>query len=1419
MEENLPCQPVTPCQRFHEEVAAPTLTSDRVCQPCEGATHYFDTDLGRCAPVSFCPPGAEVEDATVTSDRKCSAAPIRCEDGITTSTGEGCSCPDDAVCQQCYLQEGLDATLRMLDELPQGATSLGACQRIAAGDTDSLYATCFEECIGNPQCVAFDAQRGSMQCCLYSSVGSGIASTHSSPGAAFYTPPQCDACAQGYYKLGRRCYKYADPPAVEGGLTQRVLQIPLSTPVGTPLFRISAAAEPGFGPPRFSIDTPLLHVNASGAVSMAQALVGAEAISATVTILDHRASCVLRDGGTGLPILKQGPCEVQMPLVIRVAVFLSCPSTVNTYVPLDKNAANVAWPEPRLPPFLGDLNVTVDLGDPLVASPPYRYGLGRRRVVYATPPLSIGGRIECAFDVIVRHGASVSVTSIGRLLSQQRAREFFVVELGATNDGARLPAILGHLGPSQNLSLGLLPPVGKPFAITPPSGLQSTIEIDLRWCRAGSSSGGATELTLGELDVVLVAVSGATPLTFEDLGSGVSSDGSCVQMRARSSAITQPLLFLEMVITLRQQTNALPRRRRSTGPAYLPVSHYHVGVVTRAPNGDELILPGGEEELWATALEDTQPPIYLNCPGEAIVVQATDRQLTATATWEEIAAVDSIVPTVNVTGSHLSGAAFSILGSPHRVTFLASDGVQTARCAFNVIVNYQPMLATFSDELNTTFPTRLYQRPSRHTTSIWQALVGDGANVAAVLRTLDMGEFTELRVELSAPDGQPVALRTRSEAFRSQLVVQLAWARIGRDPLLPTPGAQDDVGVKLEFIGLRAEHSREVDELSAEEQAIRLQQSNKFRSGSAAIDPDTGYIGVRDAYTLPFRRGVIFQTMVLVFQVPRGRNTSFGASNYELLPGRGIWAEYEFDYKSDAEAVSGFVALEDTQAPIFTVCPIKGIRVPTEAGENFAQPNWPLPVAEDNSGRLQLTSTAAPRDRFELPMPNDGPALVTYSAVDEFGNAANCSFGVVVVDEEAPTLMMPADFEIELSAAPRSQTVHVPLQAISPLNVTDNSRMPVMTHSPRTDVELGVGRHTLLANVSDAWGNLALESMVVTVLDKTPPTIVCPIDLRVPAPKSLTDKVSVSWTRPTFDDNDYDGNPDGDKLGLQLSVVSGSDFVIGTKTITATVTDRSGLSASCSFNVTVEEPTLTLGSSGEEQASSAALYGGAGAGAAALVMLIAAIVLIRRSKRKRPQDWSEIFSAMEQFRDAKDGNGGPAIPREIARGHLTLLGELGKGAFGVVWKGLLKEEPKRPGYLVAAKSLHDTCTATDKQVRIQEGVIERRWQGSSKDVHLSQHHSVLTEEALHCSILSAQPYIGASGRDCHYGTIRVTLRCAACWPGHNRRTSAHGRRVRGARQPPVVHQDARHWREDASIVVWGHCRRHGACPQQRLFAS
>jgi len=88
-------------------------------------------------------------------------------------------------------------------------------------------------------------------------------------------------------------------------------------------------------------------------------------------------------------------------------------------------------------------------------------------------------------------------------------------------------------------------------------------------------------------------------------------------------------------------------------------------------------------------------------------------------------------------------------------------------------------------------------------------------------------------------------------------------------------------------------------------------------------------------------------------------------------------------------------------------------------------------------------------------------------------------------------------------------------------------------------------------------------------LDSTPPTITCPSNITV-EPTCPSGAV-VTYTTPVGTDN-----CSGATTVRTAGLASGSVFPIGTTTVTYTVTDTSGNSASCSFTVTVETPQAAI---------------------------------------------------------------------------------------------------------------------------------------------------------------------------------------------------------------------------------------------------
>ena len=89
-----------------------------------------------------------------------------------------------------------------------------------------------------------------------------------------------------------------------------------------------------------------------------------------------------------------------------------------------------------------------------------------------------------------------------------------------------------------------------------------------------------------------------------------------------------------------------------------------------------------------------------------------------------------------------------------------------------------------------------------------------------------------------------------------------------------------------------------------------------------------------------------------------------------------------------------FIHISDILPPVFgSTCPPSPLLMYAERGKFSAHVNWTEPVAIDNSGVAALvTSNYQPPQRF-----NQGTHVITYSAEDQSGNRAICSFTIKVI--------------------------------------------------------------------------------------------------------------------------------------------------------------------------------------------------------------------------------------------------------------------------------------------------------------------------------------------------------------------------------------------------------------------------------------
>ncbi|XP_071507977.1 hyalin-like [Diadema antillarum] len=155
------------------------------------------------------------------------------------------------------------------------------------------------------------------------------------------------------------------------------------------------------------------------------------------------------------------------------------------------------------------------------------------------------------------------------------------------------------------------------------------------------------------------------------------------------------------------------------------------------------------------------------------------------------------------------------------------------------------------------------------------------------------------------------------------------------------------------------------------------------------------------------------------------------------------------------------------------------IAVEDESGNEglpYANVSWKEPVVIDISGTMSLI--------FNGPGTNGGPYdigeyNVTYTASDEAGNTAYCSFIITVIDYELPNVTCPDDIELELN--PETAAANV---SWSQPTVTDNSGFFSLAPSqPPPGSLFQVGTTTVNVTASDPSGNIGYCLFLVNLID------------------------------------------------------------------------------------------------------------------------------------------------------------------------------------------------------------------------------------------------------------------------------------------------------------------------------------------------
>ena len=183
-----------------------------------------------------------------------------------------------------------------------------------------------------------------------------------------------------------------------------------------------------------------------------------------------------------------------------------------------------------------------------------------------------------------------------------------------------------------------------------------------------------------------------------------------------------------------------------------------------------------------------------------------------------------------------------------------------------------------------------------------------------------------------------------------------------------------------------------------------------------------------------------------------------------------------------------------------------------------------------------------------------GDTVVTWMATDSSGNSVTATQIVTVVDTTAPKITAPNDVTVEAIGLENN------VVNLGELSVEDITGVAAITHNAPEHFPLGTTIVTW--TVTDNYGNIITADQKVTVVDTTLPTIDAPKDLVVEA--SSLEENFVELGEPKVKDI----------IGIEsITNDAPAVFPLGMTTVTWTVTDTSGNTASGAQIITVHDTT------------------------------------------------------------------------------------------------------------------------------------------------------------------------------------------------------------------------------------------------------
>jgi hypothetical protein len=226
------------------------------------------------------------------------------------------------------------------------------------------------------------------------------------------------------------------------------------------------------------------------------------------------------------------------------------------------------------------------------------------------------------------------------------------------------------------------------------------------------------------------------------------------------------------------------------------------------------------------------------------------------------------------------------------------------------------------------------------------------------------------------------------------------------------------------------------------------------------------------------------------------------------------------------------------------------VTVGTNASQSYAT-NVSIgnPTFGGSASAVTVTNNAP--SRFPV-----GVTIVTWTAIDEWGNVATGTQKVTVADREAPSIIAPADITI---TAPAGQTS---VAGISLGSAVTSDNVAVTTVTNNAPASYPVGTTSITWTAKDAAGNTSTATQKVTIIASLIPTVSAPADVTTSTDATKSFATNVSLGYPSFS---------GSTVGLTITNNAPAQYPLGNTIVTWTIKDALGNTVTAAQNVTVAD--------------------------------------------------------------------------------------------------------------------------------------------------------------------------------------------------------------------------------------------------------